>query len=731
MENQSNNNEPNRSDDFIRFYKSYFMDYWEIKFKLLKHEIDKFDIQKQKLAEINGYDTIPNLEKKYLLMLKLDLHFMKFQIIESLFSLIFALENRDDEYIWYNLSFPRYQSDIRNYPYDRINILSYYGRMKNYLKNGGADLIPFWKYLFFYNVDTSQYDKNFKIISENIGDLLTQLSLQLKDRDDYNAYKHSLRCLPFSNYRFSISYDNFKTLIPGGFAKNGLDILSYNEKNGDIWINVFSKSYSIKEDSYYIEICLELMKNIINTRRSHFFHEEVEQIYFFEEIEKEFHNEYSLISQSRSITSINTIYSRGCEALQQENFKMAEFYFEKVLQVNKDHYNSMFHLGYCHYRLEEYQTAIKYCENYEKNGQAEYYAENLYNLALSYYRNNDFESADKFFGKFLGRCEEQENPELDEDQKFVDAKYLRVDSKLKLNKEYFEKHKKNNTNQHINPAEKILDSIDDKDFRYPEIWDSMAFIEFKLRRYDKSKEKYKKLATHYPDNFDNINRLAFIYYMEGVFEKSEELLSKSLQINKEYFYTWNTLAILRKKQGLNDEYYKACENSLIYSRNDEQKKIAFNNLGDYYSTIGDYERALKFFQKSLDIDNSFENAISGLINSLWKLKKFNRIINFTENLEFNQNNSLNLKVRAYSFSEIGEHDKALNIVDELIPINNINNKILTDLYDTKGDIYKNNGNLEKSIEFYQKALDNCESEYEFIVETKRKLTERRSQLNKQ
>lgn len=55
MENQSNNNEPNRPDDFLRFYKSYFIDYWEMKYKLLTHEIDNFDIQKQKLAEINGF----------------------------------------------------------------------------------------------------------------------------------------------------------------------------------------------------------------------------------------------------------------------------------------------------------------------------------------------------------------------------------------------------------------------------------------------------------------------------------------------------------------------------------------------------------------------------------------------------------------------------------------------------------------------------------------------------
>ena len=106
-----------------------------------------------------------------------------------------------------------------------------------------------------------------------------------------------------------------------------------------------------------------------------------------------------------------------------------------------------------------------------------------------------------------------------------------------------------------------------------------------------------------------------------LFEKSEELLLKSQQIDKEYFYTWNGIAILKKKQGILNEYYEACKNSLKYSNNNEQKKVAFNNLGDYYHSIEEYEKASEFFQKSLEIDKSFENAISGLIDSLWKIKK--------------------------------------------------------------------------------------------------------------
>jgi len=730
MEEKLKKNKANRPDDLLRFYKSYFMDYWEVKYKFLKYEIDNFEIQKQRLAEISGNDVTPNYKKKYLSMLKLDLHFMKFQIIESLFSFIFALENRDDKFIWFNLTFPRYEGDLRNYPYERISKLSYYGRMKNYLiSKRNDDLNPLWKHLFFFNIDISQYDKDFNSICNNIGDLLIQLAQQLKDRDDYNAYKHSLRCIPFSNSYISFS-TNFKNWVSAGFAKNILNTLDSDEKNGDVWINVVSKSYSIIEDSFYIEKCLELMKNIINTRISQFFNEELEELYFFDNIEKEFHNEYTIISQSRSIISINSLYSLGCQAMQNGDFKLAEFYFEKIFQVDDKHYDSMFHLGYCHYCLEEYNTAIKYCKNYEKNGQAKYYIENLYNLALSYYKNGNFEKADVFFGKFIRKCEEEIDLELIEDRRFIEAKYLRVDSKLKLNQNYFDKHKSNDTNKYINPAEDILSTIDDSNFQYPKIWYSIAFIEMNLKRYDKSKEKFKKIINHHPDNIESINHLARIYYIEEKYPKAEKLLQNALKINKENFYIWNGISVLKRKQGNQEGFYEACINTLKYSNNDEQRKIAFNNLGDYYHFIEDYEKASEFFKKSLGIDKSFGNAISGFIDNLWKLKNYKGIIQFTEDLDNTPNNALNLKFRAYSYSEIGEFDKALQIIDRLIPIIKNDNMLLTDFYDTKGDIYRKMDDLEKAMEFYQIALDQSEIEHSFLAQTKQKLKECRTRFNK-
>ena len=175
MSKRTVENNSNRPDELLRFYKSYFIDYWEVKYKLLKYEIDNFETQKERLSEISGLDTILAYEKKCLSIYKLDLHFMKFQIIESVFSFIFALEKRDDKFLWYNLTFPRCD-DIRNYPYDRISELNNHLKMKNYLDNMEDDLTSLWEHFFFFKVDITQIDKDFNLISENIYNLLVQLA---------------------------------------------------------------------------------------------------------------------------------------------------------------------------------------------------------------------------------------------------------------------------------------------------------------------------------------------------------------------------------------------------------------------------------------------------------------------------------------------------------------------------------------------------------------------------
>lgn len=716
MNEHADRTEKESPEDLLKFYKNYLLDYWEVKYKYLKHHIDTFEEQKKKLNKINGFTSVTNYEEKFFTLLKFELHFLKFQIIEALFSFIFALEEGDDMNLWFNLSFPK-DSSLRSFAvYDRISSFKYKINMKNYLNqeiNYNGKKVPLWKYLFYFKIDTSSYEKNFEIISENIETLLYKMVTVFTDRDDYSAYKHSLRCYS-SSFVLSIKPHGSDKFFPAGYAKHGLNYLTKIKKNDDTIINITFKAFSLKEDSYYIEKAIELLKNIIKTRISHFYNEKIKDVYFFEDVEEDFHKEYSIVKFSRSTSSINSFLLQGYNAYDQGNFEDAIPYFKKVLQIDDSHDDAIFRLGISYYFLKNYDEAIHYYKNYIENSLALHWKEALYNLALCYFLKKDFQKANKE----LQRYHKKYRNDLDEITNA--ARYLLADVKLNLNQQYFKQHGKNNSN-YIKPAEKLLNKAEEISFDHPEIWFKLANVRDYLRNFEDSKQIYEKIIINYPKFLGSIINLARIFFLENNLEKVEDLLQKALKINDKYAATWIAIANLKKKQEKIDDFREACEKSLEYSKNDYDLKISYNNLGDYYLSIEDPTTASKYFEKSVSIDSSFDPAIHGLIQCLWELKEYKKIIDFTDNFTFTQNNAITLKFKAYALSEIGQSDSSFQIIERLMQVIKKDDKIMTDLIDTKGDIFRKEGNLIKAKEFYQKALDYAKEDYDFLIETKQKL----------
>ena len=718
----------NEQNEFLNFYKNYFIDYWEIKYKYIKVEIENIENQKSKLAEVNDFNTIPQFNLKFLSMLKFDLHFMKFQIIETLFSFIFALEKQDDTNLFYNISFPGEKSQRSVATYDKISnlnkkhIIDEYFKKKTEKIEVDNQLIPFWQYLFFFNVDVSKFEKEIDKIEENIITILFQLASTFTDRDDYSAYKHSLRCYK-SSLRLSIKPGGSDRFIPLGYEEDVMVFLTKKAKDNDTLINLTFKAFSVEEDLYYIEKTIELLKNILNTRRAYFFGEKLKPINYFKEIQRKFlHEKHSILKFSKSTTSLNRIFIQGLNARDQGMYAEAISYFEKVLQVEKLHYETIFQLGFCHFLIKNYDKAIEYYEKYIKNTFAKYWKQGLFNLALCYFKKTDFQKAEKNLRRYLKKYEKENDQITDA------ARFLSADINLILNQQYFSKNGKNKFN-YIKKAEKLLRKTEEIEFRHPEIWFKLAFLKDTMKKFKESKNIYKNILEIDSNNLFTILNLAKNYCLEDKLEKMENLLQKALQINDKYFNTWNGIAMLKDKQGKMDEFYEACNKSLKYCSNDEQRKGAYNNLGYYHKSIGDYQKGFEFFKKAVDIDKKFGHAFLGLLDCLWELKKCQEIIEYTEDLDFTMINAQFLNLRAYALSELNEFDKAEIIIKSLIPIIKKNNRLFTNFHDTMGDIYRKKGDLRKAIGFYQKALDDSETEYNFLAETKKKLEKCKKELD--
>ncbi len=710
---------PDQPNDQLRFYKSYFIDYWIVKFKFLKHNIENFKTFKEKLSEISGLEGIPNYEKKYLSALKFDLHFMKFQIIETLFSFIFALENGDDINLWFNLSFPK-ETSLRSFAvYDKISGLNDKNKMETFLKKNlelDGNLISLLDYLFFFKIDLSEKLDNKNTIEGNIVTLLYQLASIFSDRDDYSAYKHSLRCYG-SSLALSIRPQGANQFVPLGFARDGMIYLSKKEKEENIIVNVTFKAFSVEEDSYYIEKSIELLKNILNTRISHFFNEELGDISFFEDINQTFKEDYTIPGFSRSTTSRNFLFTKGLYAVKQNAFQDAITFFEKVLQIDKSHYETIFQMGYCYFSLGNFDEAITYFKLYIKNSVAEHWKYALYNLALCYFKKGDCTNAEKILKQCLNKYSNIE------DKLTTAARYLLTEILLSLNQQYFNQRGKNKSN-YIKRVEKLLEDAERFEFSHPELWFKLAFIKDCFKRFEESKIIYEKLIEKYPnDSLNALLNLSIIYFNEGELKKAEELLEKAILLDTEKSNTWNIMASLKEKQGEMEGFYESCQKSLEYSSNDEEKKYALCNLGTYYFITEDFPKAIEYFERSLVIDKSLQLAFKGLLRSLLGLKKYEDVIEKTEDIEYTLDNVIILRIRAIALSGNKKKDESIKIINDLMSLDNDNTELSSFLNDTIGDIFRMHEEWEKAIEFYQKALEGIQDLEDKSSEIEEKINE--------
>ena len=95
--------------DLLSFYKRYNIDYWVAKLGLLKNSLDNF-------AELKNYihkDIIEPEDASTILMLKTDLHFLYYQMVEALFELIFALQAGDERNLWGYISFSNSRKNFK------------------------------------------------------------------------------------------------------------------------------------------------------------------------------------------------------------------------------------------------------------------------------------------------------------------------------------------------------------------------------------------------------------------------------------------------------------------------------------------------------------------------------------------------------------------------------------------------------------------------------------------
>lgn len=264
--------------NYLEFYQKYNLSYWANKIALLHNSF----ISYEKVRDVLNKEIDKPNDDEFLLMLKIEIHFMYYQISEALYELIFALEKSDEKKLWKQISVSKFE----NYP--KIKAIS---EGKNSLFNKKIMLakednindkmeISFLRYVFFHYMDFNKIDVDLDKNLEIIKKLLSIVAFDFSNREEYNAYKHSLRFIidkPYMGFQPVNEDKKFEFEADEGFG-----FLVRKENKKEIIIEEVLKSFTTDKDLKMCKYCSWLINNIIASRRAYYFSTKSALVFFHE-----------------------------------------------------------------------------------------------------------------------------------------------------------------------------------------------------------------------------------------------------------------------------------------------------------------------------------------------------------------------------------------------------------------------------------------------------------------
>lgn len=261
------------------FYRTYDPDYWLYRISLLSNAHDNFGKIKKYLTE----DLAEVSDEDYKRMLRTEMHFLYFQMVEALFEIIFAIAHHDNRNLWVALTFSN-DRDTAFYSnaYYEIESLSL-GKMKLFLYRkiiteiaGKKVETPLIRWLFYFIYPSKMTDEEWIKNLENIEKMLLTFAQDFSERGEYNAYKHSLR---FYNTDFALAISaigmkQVKVNYTLGKSKDSIIFLEEHgrgnpnaQTNGRRRIARTIKPFDFERDTRCCLIIHSLIKNMIYTRK--------------------------------------------------------------------------------------------------------------------------------------------------------------------------------------------------------------------------------------------------------------------------------------------------------------------------------------------------------------------------------------------------------------------------------------------------------------------------------
>lgn len=192
-----------------------------------------------------------------------------------------------------------------------------------------------------------------------------------------------------------------------------------------------------------------------------------------------------------------------------------------------------------------------------------------------------------------------------------------------------------------------------------------------------------KLENNHKDNFELINLKGFILLRLYEFEKSIEYFTKALLQKRDFFLTLCYRSSAYSEIGNYENALSDLEKANCIEPNSHE--ILFS-IGDVYSNLGNNDKAIEYFLKSIENKKNFDVAIENIITKLSEINSFKK-----DNDRFIETNFLINKIKYdYSQSENIKENTIKSIFDKA---NVLIAKNFKDLVTSQTQIFRRNKDL--------------------------------------
>ncbi len=134
---------------------------------------------------------------------------------------------------------------------------------------------------------------------------------------------------------------------------------------------------------------------------------------------------------------------------------------------------------------------------------------------------------------------------------------------------------------------------------YSPAYNGLGYLYYEIGEYDKAEKWYRKAIETDPELEEAYNNLGLLYQNKKIYRKAEENYVKAVQVNPDYENGHFNLGNLYYETGAYSNSVK--EFKEVSRINPERADINMNIGMVYYSKLREYEKALKYFHRYLEL----------------------------------------------------------------------------------------------------------------------------------